>query len=114
MALCSAPRRPSGSRISGFQRVGQAVPNRGYERTPGVLAGEVLALAFEEIPVQSKDLVVTLNTNRPDIHGGSLPYRDAGSVRIPRTRSSHRLRQPAGAGWLRQRLAGQHSTHLTL
>jgi hypothetical protein len=82
MALCGAPRRPSGSRISGFERVGQAVLNRGYERTPGVLAGEVPALAFEEIPMQGKCLVITLNMNRPDIHGGSLPYRDAGSVWI--------------------------------
>jgi hypothetical protein len=87
MTLCSAPRRPSGSRISGFERVGQAVLNRGYERTPGVLAGEVLALAFEEIPVQGKCLVIALNTNRPVIHGGSLPYRDAGAVWIPKARA---------------------------
>ena len=77
MAIRSAPRRPFGSRIRGFERVGQAVLNRGYEGTSGVLAGDVLALALKEIPVQSKHLVVALNANRSDVHGESLPYREA-------------------------------------
>jgi hypothetical protein len=53
MTVRSTPLRPSGAWIRGFERVGQAVLNRGYERTSGVLAGEVLTLALKEIPMQA-------------------------------------------------------------